>query len=551
MEDSQLFCVAEERSGHCAVVDGNFLYVWGGYVVRGRGGTGPTRVGSPPGFSDRADAESPPTPSPEAGAGPRPRLSATRPSLRCRPLFQPCKGLTPPRGCSHYESLPTLCGVSSLQSPPPPQLFSNPSLPNTKSVTARLSSLNACGDLKVHRGRRACFCSIGYHYIVIVSDNFHLKRAHGVQREFKFAFLDSYEIPCRSCCRTMHLMEGELPTSMSGSCGACINGKLYVFGGYDDKGYSNRLYFVNLRTRDGNYIWEKITNFEGKPPTPRDKLSCWVYKDRLIYFGGYGCRRHNELQDCFDVHDASWEEQIFWGWHNDVHVFDTKTQSWFQPEIKGGVPPQPRAAHTCAVLGNKGYIFGGRVLQTRMNDLHYLNLDTWTWSGRVLINGENPKHRSWHTLTPIADDKLFLFGGLSADNIPLSDGWIHNVITNCWKQLTHLPKTRPRLWHTACLGKENEIMVFGGSKDDLLSLDTGHCNDLLIFQTQPYSLLRSCLDCIGKNAIILESQISLLPPKLLQQVLKKITFWTAANHREEQRAQKEETENKCQRISSN
>ncbi|XP_044621529.1 kelch domain-containing protein 1 isoform X3 [Equus asinus] len=350
---------------------------------------------------------------------------------------------------------------------------------------------------------------------------------------------------------TMHLMEGELPTSMSGSCGACVHGKLYIFGGYDDKGYSNRLYFVNLRTRDGTYVWKKITSFEGQPPTPRDKLSCWVYKDRLIYFGGYGCRRHSELQDCFDVHDASWEEQMFWGWHNDVHVFDTKTQSWFQPEIQGGAPPQPRAAHTCAVLGNKGYVFGGRVLQTRMNDLHYLNLDTWTWSGRIPVTGENPKHRSWHTLTPIADDKLFLFGGLSADNIPLSDGWIHNVITNCWKQLTHLPKTRPRLWHTACLGKENEIMVFGGSKDDLLSLDTGHCNDLLIFQTQPYSLLRSCLDCIGKNAIILESQISLLPPKLLQQVLKKITFWTAANHREEQRAQKEESENKYQWISSN
>lgn len=26
--------MAEERSGHCAVVDGSFLYVWGGYVVR-------------------------------------------------------------------------------------------------------------------------------------------------------------------------------------------------------------------------------------------------------------------------------------------------------------------------------------------------------------------------------------------------------------------------------------------------------------------------------------------------------------------------------------
>ena len=53
MADSQLFCVAEERSGHCAVVDGNFLYVWGGYVVRGRGGTGRTRAGSPPGVSAR------------------------------------------------------------------------------------------------------------------------------------------------------------------------------------------------------------------------------------------------------------------------------------------------------------------------------------------------------------------------------------------------------------------------------------------------------------------------------------------------------------------
>lgn len=39
---------------------------------------------------------------------------------------------------------------------------------------------------------------------------------------------------------------------------------------------------------------------------------------------------------------------------------------------------------------------------------------------RISVNGESPKHRSWHTLTAIADDKLFLFGGLSADNVPLS-----------------------------------------------------------------------------------------------------------------------------------
>ncbi|XP_077319660.1 kelch domain-containing protein 1 isoform X1 [Lithobates pipiens] len=332
----------------------------------------------------------------------------------------------------------------------------------------------------------------------------------------------------------MHLTEGDLPPSMSGSCGACLNGKLYVFGGYDDKGYSNQLYYVDLHSGNGVFTWKHVKNFHGRPPTPRDKLSCWTYGDRLIYFGGYGCRRHSEISDCFDVHDASWEEQMFWGWSNDIHVFDTQKQTWIQPEVKSA-PPQPRAAHSCAILGNKGYVFGGRVLQTRMNDLHSLNLDTWIWSGGIQITGVKPRGRSWHTLTPIGEEHLFLFGGLSAESVPLSDGWIYSISTNEWKQLTHLDKDQPRLWHTACLGKDGEVMVFGGSKDDLLSLDTGHCNDLLIFQIQPYSLLSLCLDAIGKNASILENQMYCLPMKLLEQARKRITYWAAATFRQSSR----------------
>lgn len=41
-------------------------------------------------------------------------------------------------------------------------------------------------------------------------------------------------------------------------------------------------------------------------------------------------------------------------------------------------------------------------------------------SPRINISGEKPRDRSWHTLTPIGDDRLFLFGGLSSDNVPLS-----------------------------------------------------------------------------------------------------------------------------------
>uniref|UniRef100_A0A8D0L2E5 Uncharacterized protein n=1 Tax=Sphenodon punctatus TaxID=8508 RepID=A0A8D0L2E5_SPHPU len=91
-------------------------------------------------------------------------------------------------------------------------------------------------------------------------------------------------------------------------------------------------------------------------------------------------------------------------------------------------------------------------------------------------------------------------------------------------------------------------MVFGGSKDDLHFLDTGNCSDLLIFQTQPYSLLRLCLDCIGKNAVLLENEIPWLPAKLLQQVLNKITFWAATNHRQEKQAESEGQES-CRNVS--
>lgn len=42
--------------------------------------------------------------------------------------------------------------------------------------------------------------------------------------------------------------------------------------------------------------------------TANNFLFSWCF--RLIYFGGYGCRKHNELSDCFDVHDAFWVRDL-------------------------------------------------------------------------------------------------------------------------------------------------------------------------------------------------------------------------------------------------
>ncbi|KAJ8394238.1 hypothetical protein AAFF_G00048210 [Aldrovandia affinis] len=314
----------------------------------------------------------------------------------------------------------------------------------------------------------------------------------------------------------IHEMQGDVPPPMSGICGSLLNGEMHIFGGCDDDGHTNQLYRVNLV--DGEYRWRKVTSSGGTPPTPRDKLSCWVHKDRLVYFGGYGRKQLTELDNSrsFIVDEASWVEEIFWGWNNEVHEFHPSTATWNKPHTHG-LPPAPRAAHAGAMLGSRGY-------ETRTNDIHCLDLESWTWT-EIVSTSPVPVGRSWHTLTAVSDSALFLFGGLSVDCAPLSDGWIFDVQKKTWRELEHPHKDKPRLWHTACLGKDSDVIVFGGSQDYILLVDTGHCNDALVFQTRPYTLLRLCEDCIGRNAKVLQEQMLCLPPKLRQAIRKRIYFF--------------------------
>ncbi|XP_062378262.1 kelch domain-containing protein 1 isoform X1 [Sardina pilchardus] len=322
-------------------------------------------------------------------------------------------------------------------------------------------------------------------------------------------------------------MTGEIPPSMSGMCGCSLNGEMFIFGGCGDHGQTNELYSVNLL--DKKYKWRKRKHETGSVPSPRDKLSCWVHQDKIIYFGGYGHKLLSELTNSrnFIVDEASWMEDVFWGWNNEVHVFDPRTNSWSQPRTSGHLPA-PRAAHSSAVLGSKGYICGGRVMENRTSDVFCLDLKSWTWSEITPVS-TLPVGRSWHTLTAISDTSLFLFGGLSDDCKPMSDGWVFDVETKKWKELDHPYKDKPRLWHTACLGRDSDVVVFGGSRDYILLVDTGHCNDALVFQTQPYPLLRLCEDFIARKSTVFQKELPCLPRKLRGAVEKRTSFFRPAS----------------------
>lgn len=310
--------------------------------------------------------------------------------------------------------------------------------------------------------------------------------------------------------------EGDVPSSMSGSCAACVDGVLYVFGGHHARGNTNQVYCLPLRAPV--LRWHRMRDLAGLAPTCKDKLGCWVHRNRLVYFGGYGYIAPPGHRGAFELDENSvMGNHAGRGWNNHIHLLDLETHSWTQPITKGNAP-SPRAAHACATIANRGFVFGGRYQDHRLNDLYCINLDSWEWS-EMCVPQHGPVGRSWHSLTAVSPDHLFLFGGFTTSRETLSDAWIYCISENQWKPFKHEHTEQPRLWHTACLGADGEVFVFGGCANNLLShQQAAHSNELLIFTVQPKPLLRLCVDVAVQHRSRLQLQWDVLPKALLLQL---------------------------------
>ncbi|XP_069493505.1 kelch domain-containing protein 2 isoform X2 [Ambystoma mexicanum] len=308
---------------------------------------------------------------------------------------------------------------------------------------------------------------------------------------------------------------GEAPPSMSGSCAVCVNKTMYLFGGHYARGSTNEFYMLDL-SNDCMLKWHRI-ECKGVPPSEKDKLGVWAYENRLIFFGGYGYFQEDAVGN-FEFDETSFGNSgPPRGWNNHVHVLDLDTFTWQRP-ITTGKLPSPRAAHACAAVGNRGYVFGGRYQDSRLNDLYYLNFETWEWN-EVKTQGLCPVGRSWHSLTRISSDCLFLFGGFTTNKQPLSDAWLFSISRNEWIRYENNYPDKPRLWHTACASKEGEVIVFGGCANNLLAYHRpAHSNETLVFNVQPKSLVRLCLGAVICFKEMLSSSLECLPKHLLHSV---------------------------------
>ncbi|XP_060101572.1 host cell factor 2 [Heteronotia binoei] len=218
--------------------------------------------------------------------------------------------------------------------------------------------------------------------------------------------------------------------------------------------------------------WRRVSSFTGPVPRSRHGHRAVAIRELVIIFGG-----GNE------------------GIADELHVYNTATNQWFLPAVRGDIPPGC-AAHGFVCDGTRILVFGGMVEYGRYsNDLYELQASRWLWKKVKPQNpsaGLPPCPRLGHSFS-LYGNKCYLFGGLanesedSNNNIPryLNDFYELELQHGSGVMGWSIPVTKgvvpsPRESHTAIIYSRKDsgnpkMLIFGGMSgcrlNDLWELD--------------------------------------------------------------------------------
>nr|XP_057939973.1 host cell factor 1-like isoform X2 [Doryrhamphus excisus] len=203
--------------------------------------------------------------------------------------------------------------------------------------------------------------------------------------------------------------------------------------------------------------WKRVLGWSGPVPRPRHGHRAVAIKELMVVFGG-----GNE------------------GIVDELHVYNTATNQWFIPAVRGDVPPGC-AAYGFVCDGTRLLVFGGMVEYGKYsNDLYELQASRWEWKrlkAKAPKNNPLPCPRLGHSFSLIGT-RCFLFGGLANDsedpknNIPryLNDLYCLELRQGSSVVSWDLPVTSgqpppPRESHTAVVASGrggNRLVIYGG-----------------------------------------------------------------------------------------
>ncbi|VDP13398.1 unnamed protein product [Onchocerca flexuosa] len=231
---------------------------------------------------------------------------------------------------------------------------------------------------------------------------------------------------------------------------------------------------------------------------------------------------------------------------DELHVYNTATNQWFVPAVKGEVPPGC-AAYGIICNGTRIYLFGGMVEYGRYSaDLYELQASKWEWKRlrpRPPKTGQPPPcARLGHSFTLASNQVCYIFGGLAnasedpKNNIPryLNDLYVLDLNKANNNLQWEFPDTYgspppPRESHSAVIVENNDehrqMIIFGGMNGcrlgdlwilDLISM-TWTKPEIAGIPPQPRSLHSA--NIIAEKMIVFGGWVPLLTPDMkLQQI---------------------------------
>ncbi|NXL56507.1 RABEK protein, partial [Chordeiles acutipennis] len=175
--------------------------------------------------------------------------------------------------------------------------------------------------------------------------------------------------------------------------------------------------------------WESPAVSGVQPQARTFHSSSAAVADRLYVFGG-GDKGAEPVQD------------------QQLHVFDTATLSWSQPDTQGD-PPSPRHGHVVVAVGTKLFIHGGLAGDVFYDDLFYIDTNDMRWV-KVPATGDIPGGRASHSAA-VFKEHLYIFGGIGPGGA-LDTAYKYHTEKQQWTLLRfHSPLPAGRLDHAMCV----------------------------------------------------------------------------------------------------
>nr|XP_033816507.1 rab9 effector protein with kelch motifs [Geotrypetes seraphini]XP_033816508.1 rab9 effector protein with kelch motifs [Geotrypetes seraphini]XP_033816509.1 rab9 effector protein with kelch motifs [Geotrypetes seraphini] len=200
---------------------------------------------------------------------------------------------------------------------------------------------------------------------------------------------------------------------------------IWIFGGANQSGNRNCIQLLNLEK--GTWQSPSVT---GTPPSPRTfHTSSAAIGDKLYVFGG-GDKGADPVED------------------TQLHVFDSVTLTWSQPETYGR-PPAPRHGHIMIAVGTRLFIHGGLAGEKFYNDIFCLDTNDMKWE-KLKVKGDVPSGCAAHSAVAYGKH-IYIFGGMGTSGA-LNTMYKYHIEKQFWTQLKYdSPLPAGRLDHSMCI----------------------------------------------------------------------------------------------------